>query len=228
MPKEKEDLFLTVLKSLEAHKVLKELVLLGDGCLICYRDLFGGAEAIPAPTTLDMDLLVLHPKKAMAPVDVSKLLQSMDFEEQLSYATGFSKFTREELSVEFLMPVQGDGGEKVYQVQSLSMGVQGVRNLNFTEEDLMTLPFRGLQVRVPRPEVFTLLKILSHEERRNPQKQERDLETARQLADFLMSQDDYSRLFRQAFGRLTRKQQKALIRITHDKGLPINNLLLAP
>lgn len=46
--------------------------------------------------------------------------------------------------------------------------------------------YEGFDVCVPRPELYTLFKFIVHEQRKNPAKKEKDLDTAQQMTRFLM------------------------------------------
>jgi hypothetical protein len=211
------DVFLLVLKALEQAGVLKELVLIGSWCLLLYRDHFGGSDLIPAVRTTDVDLLVLKPSKPMQAANVPKALADVGFLEEIAWATGYAKYNREGFIVEFLTPLLGDGLKQVQMVKSLMVTVQGLRHLNYREDEIITLNYQGFTVRVPRPELYTLFKFIVHEERKNPAKKEKDLATAQQMARFLMENEEGRAGLIWALSRLTKKQRQAVVRIVAEK-----------
>ncbi len=211
------DIFLLVLKALDQAGALKELVLIGSWCLLLYRKHFGTDAPIPAVRTTDMDLLVLHPKKLMPPADIPQALAAVGFLEEIAWATGYCKYRREEFVVEFLAPLRGDGRNQVEHVTPLNITVQGLRHLGYREEELMSIVYQGFTLRVPRPELYTLFKFIVHEQRKNPAKKEKDLQTAQQMTYFLMDREEGRVGMAWAFNRLTRKEQKAILRITANK-----------
>lgn len=218
------DVFLSVLKTLEDAGVLKELVLIGSWCLLLYRQHFGGSDLIPAVRTTDVDLLVLRPGKPMREADVPKALANVGFLEEIAWATGYAKYNREGFVVEFLSPLRGDGGEQVQTVKPLKITVQGLRHLNYQEDELLTLSYQGYAVRVPRPELYTLFKFIVHEERKKPAKREKDLDTAQQMARFLMESEEGRAGLLWALSRLTKKQRQAVLRIVADKAPLLSGL----
>lgn len=218
------DVFLLVLKALEEAGVLKELVLIGSWCLLLYRQHFGGSDLIPAVRTTDVDLLVLRPGKPMREADVPKALANVGFLEEIAWATGYAKYNREGFVVEFLSPLRGDGGEQVQTVKPLKITVQGLRHLNYQEDELLTLSYQGFAVRVPRPELYTLFKFIVHEERKKPAKKEKDLDTAQQMTRFLMESEDGRAGLLWALSRLTKKQRQAVLRIVADKAPLLSGL----
>ena len=220
------DVFLLVLKALEEAGVLKELVLIGSWCLLLYRHHFGGTDLIPAVRTTDVDLLVLRPSKPMKEADVPQALAKIGFLEDIAWSTGYAKYNREGFVVEFLSPLRGDGMEQVQTVKPLNITVQGLRHLNYQDDELMTLNYQGFSVRVQRPELYTLFKFIVHEERRNPAKKEKDLDTAQQMARYLMESEDGRAGLLWALSRLTKKQRQAVVRITADKAPLLSRLFL--
>ncbi len=211
------DIFLLVLKALNEAGALNELVLIGSWCLLLYRQHFNNNDLIPAVRTTDIDLLVPRPSKPMREVDIPKVLASVGFLEQVAWITGYCKFNREGFVVEFLTPLRGSVEEQVTLVKPLKITAQGLRHLNYQEDELMTLYYHGFAVRVPRPELYTLFKFIVHEERKNPAKKEKDLDTAQQLARFLMESESGRAGLLWAFSRLTKKERQAVLRIVIDK-----------
>jgi hypothetical protein len=218
------DVFLLVLKALEDAGVLKEFVLVGSWCLLLYRQHFGGSDLIPAVRTTDVDLLLLRPSKHMKETDVPKALAGAGFLEQLGLLNGYSKFNREGFIVEFLAPLRGDGQEMIQKVKPLRITVQGLRHLNYQAEELITLNYHGVAVRVPRPELYTLFKFIVHEERKNPVKMEKDLATAQQMAIFLMESEEGRAGLKWALSRLTKGQRLTVLRIVAEKAPQLGRL----
>ncbi len=73
MPEKNEELFLTILKTLEDNGVLQDMVLVGSWCMLFYKQIFKDNPLLPAVKTMDMDLLVPRPRNRRKPVDVSAL-----------------------------------------------------------------------------------------------------------------------------------------------------------
>jgi hypothetical protein len=211
------DVFEEVIGAFAKAGVLGEMVLIGSWCLLLYKHHFGKEAVIPAVRTTDMDILVLNPKKRMPKVSVSGVLTGMGFHEDVAWATGYRKYNREGFVVEFLMPLRGDGAEQVLTVEPLSITVQGLRYLNYQPEELMLLDYKGLSIRAPRPELYTLYKFIVHAERKNPLKRDKDLQTAQQMARFLMDKPETLEGLKWAYSRLSKKEQRKLMAIVQDK-----------
>ena len=221
------DLFLSVLRALHEAGALEELVLIGSWCLLFYKEHFNGSPLIPAVRTSDVDLLVPWPKRVRRTVDVPAALEGLGFMQTTSFLTGYTKFQLGELVVEFLMPLRGDGQEQVIKVKPLGITTQGLRHLDYREDEIVPMQYGDFTVRVPRPELYTLFKFIVHAERKNPAKQAKDLATAQQLSDFLLKSEEGQAGLLWAYSRLTKKQQKALLGIVKDKD-PLLHLHLTP
>lgn len=212
-----QDLFLSVLRVLEEAGALGELVLIGSWCLVFYKEYFGGSPHIPGVRTTDVDLLVPWPKRVRLKADVPSALANIGFMETTSFVTGYTKFERGELMVEFLMPLRGDGREQVITVKPLGITTQGLRHLDYRDDEIVSMTYRGVTVRVPRPELYTLFKYIVHAERKNPAKQAKDLATAQRLSDFFLKNEEGKKGLCWAYSRLTKKQQGSLLAIVKEK-----------
>jgi hypothetical protein len=212
-----EDMFLKVLGGLKQSGALNELVLVGSWCLLLYREYFDKSPFIPAVRTTDMDLLVPRPRKENPKYDVNKMLQEMGFEVEYSNATGYSKYRYGQFSVEFLMPLRGKGDKQIERSKSFGVMVEGLRFLDFSPLELTTMTYGGYQIRLPKPETYTLYKLLIHERRENQDKANKDLVTAQQLGSFLLEKDAPRFEFINRFNAMQKNQQKSLMRITKEK-----------
>lgn len=227
MPEQNEELFLSILKKFQDAGVLNEVVLIGSWCLLFYKELFkNNAAMVPAVRTVDMDLLVLRPRNVKQKVDVTKMLEEMGFEVKF-HPSGYYKYIREDFTVEFLMPLYGSGDVDVEEVKSLNITVQGLRHLDYKQEELITLTYKGCRVRLPRPEIYTLKKFLIHEKRVNELKKEKDLRTAQEMSELLLSHEENKLNLKAAFEKFSKKQKKNLIRITKEKAIEVHNLFAA-
>jgi hypothetical protein len=215
-PELDQDEFLSILRALHEAGVLGELVLIGSWCLLLYKERFA-SPLIPSVRTSDVDLLVPWPKRVKKQANVPAALASLGFMAVTSFTDGYTKFARGDLVVEFLMPLRGDGREQILNVKSLGITTQGLRHLNYQDDELLPMQYGGFVVRVPRPELYTLFKFIVHTERKNPVKKAKDLLTAQQMADFLMLSEEGRQSLTWAFSRLMKKQQKILLSVVKDK-----------
>ena len=210
------DLFVSVLQALDTAGALGELVLIGSWCLLFYKEHFEGSPLIPAVRTSDVDLLVPWPQRVKRKADVPSVLEGLGFMSTTSFLTGYTKFQRGDLVVEFLMPLRGDGRDQVVKVERLGITTQGLRHLNYREDEIVPMRYGGFTIRVPRPELYTLFKYIVHAERKNPAKKVKDLSTAQRMSDFLMKSETGLQGLTWAFSRLMKKQQKALLGIVKE------------
>lgn len=83
-------------------------------------------------------------KYALQMADVPAVLASLGFMETTSFLTGYTKFERGDLAVEFLMPLRGDGREQVVTVKPLKITTQGVRYPDYQDDELVPMRLRRL------------------------------------------------------------------------------------
>ena len=102
-------LFDRVLIELDKAGVLTEMMLIGSWVLSVYREYFHNAPEIPLLRTADIDFLISNPPKIKHVGDVSKILNKLGFEREVSVIGEFSKFVHPELEVEFIIPEIGRG-----------------------------------------------------------------------------------------------------------------------
>lgn len=225
MENRQSELFTSVLQAFHKHGALREMVLIGSWCQLFYQDLFFQGKFVPSIRTKDIDLLVLRPRKVSVKVDVSSLLNELGFETQFSNTSGYMKYTHEDFTVEFLMPLRGSGDKDVEKVKSLGIMVQGLRYLDFSKEELMTASHKGCEVTLPIPESFMLLKFMIHEERKNPEKKEKDLASAQDLGTMIAGDKAHRERLKQVFERMNKKHRKRLLRITKETALDVYEIL---
>ena len=79
-------------------------MLIGSWCLPFYREHFTGTVYSPMIKTRDMDLLIPHPGKVRASVDIPELLKDLGFAVSFSGSKGYIKLDHADLYIEFLSP----------------------------------------------------------------------------------------------------------------------------
>jgi hypothetical protein len=222
---ENSALFERVLNALNAEGVLDELVLLGSWCLAVYSENYGGSPEIPLLRTLDVDFLVPNPIRTKKKADIPELLKELGFDVVYSVVSGYSKFVHPELEIEFLTPEVGRGRSTPYKVTALKITAQGLRYVGLADQYAVEMHYRGIKVRVPHPAAFVLLKLLTSEKRKKLTKKERDVSTAVQLAEFILSTPAQTDKFREIWSSLPQKWRSTVLRIADRVDSPLSTLL---
>lgn len=193
-------------RSLEGAGVLDHVVLIGSWCLLAYKQYFTGVPFEPGIRTRDIDLLVPTPLRLTQPVDIGQVLGPLGFVLRRGGDKGYMQFVHAELMLEFIVPERGRGSEKPYDLRALGINAQPLRYMDFLCKDVLQLPFGGLDVSVPHPARFALLKLIVSGRRQKPVKRENDLRQAEQVIRALVVSGQQKKL-REVFAVMPKKWQ---------------------
>ena len=181
------DIFFKLLHKFERAGVLDQVMLIGSWCLSFYRSTLGKAGKLPVLRTLDADFLIPSQRSLKREVDIPALLKEMGFVQTFYRSSGWVVYDHPELRVEFLIPETGRGRDSAHEVKKLHVNAQGLRYLNLLADHPRELFYEGLSVRVPEPAAFALQKLIISQRRQDKLKQQRDLDTAVALLDYVFS-----------------------------------------
>jgi hypothetical protein len=211
---EKEnDLFLTILIRLDKEEFLRDIILIGGWCPLVYKEYFGNPVEISMQRTADLDLLVPNPPRIHKDVDVSLILEELGFDRKVSLLDGYEKYVQPDLEVEFLTPERGRGRGKPYTIDKLHINAQGLRYLDLIQSHAMKTSYNGISINVPEPTAYVLHKFIVSDRRKKPFKREKDIETARQLGEYLLDQEKQRNKMRDIYLSIPEKWKKDLIKI---------------
>ena len=220
-------LFDRVLIELDKAGVLTEMMLIGSWVLSVYREYFHNAPEIPLLRTADIDFLISNPPKIKHVGDVSKILNKLGFEREVSVIGEFSKFVHPELEVEFIIPEIGRGRKSAYSIKELGISAQPLRYMNIFYDFKLITKYNNIRVCVPEPAAFKLMKFLISRKRKDKVKIEKDISTATQLADYLLQIPDQQRLFLKVFDSMPSGWHKSFKKILADHHPLLLKLLVA-
>jgi hypothetical protein len=161
--------------------VLEHVVLIGSWCLLVYKQYFTGIPFEPGIRTRDIDLLVPIPLRLKQPVDIEEMVSPLGFILSRKGAGGYMQFVHSELMLEFIVPQRGRGSEKPIDLPALGINAQPLRFMDFLCEDALRLPFGDIEVSVPHPARFALVKLIISHRRQKPIKRENDLRQAERV-----------------------------------------------
>ncbi|ACU90650.1 nucleotidyltransferase family protein [Desulfomicrobium baculatum] len=150
------------------------LQIIGSWCFIIYQNNFG-VEFYPE-RTLDIDMAVNVPYKGK-PVDLSKILKSMGFDEQFDYQSNSVRYRCNDFVVEFLQYQQGDGTKRKSgnDTQDLGITTQALPYLNILLSNPTILTARDLgRVCVPSMPAFVVHKLIVADCRKDAAKKIKD------------------------------------------------------
>jgi hypothetical protein len=211
---EKEnDLFFIILTRLEKEEVLQDIILIGGWCPLVYKEYFGNPVEISMQRTSDLDFLVPNPPRIHKDVDVSLILKGLGFDKKMSLLDGYEKYVHPDLEVEFLTPEKGRGRDKPYTIDKLHINAQGLRYLDLVQAHILKTSYNGVSINVPEPAAYVLHKFIVSDRRKKSFKREKDIETARQLGEYLLDHKDQRRRMQDIYSSMPGKWKRDLIRI---------------
>lgn len=211
---EKEhDLFLVILAKLDKEEVLQDIILIGGWCPLVYKEYFGNPVEISMQRTADLDFLIPNPPRIHKDVDVSLILEGLGFDKKLSLLDGYEKYVHPDLEVEFLTPEKGRGRDKPYTIDKLHINAQGLRYLDLIQSYIMKTVYNGISINVPEPTAYVLHKFIVSGRRKKSFKREKDIETARQLGEYLLEQEKQRKRMHEIYVDMADKWKRDLMRI---------------
>jgi hypothetical protein len=149
------DLFFAVLTRLDEEEVLQDIVLIGGWCPLVYKEYFGKPLEISIQRTTDLDFMVPNPPCIHKEVDVSRILEELGFDRNISMLDGYVKYVHPDLEVEFLTPERGKGRDKPYTIDKLHVNAQGLRYLDLLQGHVMRASYCGISINVPEPAAYS-------------------------------------------------------------------------
>jgi len=214
---EKEhNLFLKILTNLDKKDVLRDIMLIGGWCPLVYREYFGNPVEISAQRTADLDILVPNPPRLRKDVDVSLILDELGFDRKVSLLGGYEKYVHPDLEVEFLTPEKGRGKEKPYAIEKLHINAMGLRYLDLLQSHRMKTSYKNILINVPEPTAYILHKFIVSSKRNKLFKKEKDIETARQLGEYLVDKADQRKKMQQIYLKMPDKWRKDLLKVVKE------------
>jgi len=188
--KDNIDLFHKMLIEFHAKGILNDVILIGSWVLPIYRHFFSNTPEIPILRTADVDFLIPNPPRISTKIDIPMILKEYDFEIQFSLLGNYTKFVHPDLEIEFFIPELGRSKSKAVIIKEFNITAQPLRYLHIVQNHILTVNYNDISIRVPEPAVFTLLKFLLTIKRKNDDKIKKDLKTAIELANFLLTKPE--------------------------------------
>ena len=183
---------------------------------------------ISAQRTADLDILVPNPPRIHKEIDVSLILNKLGFDRQVSPLDGYEKYVHPDLDVEFLTPERGRGREKPYTIDKLHVNAQGLRYLDLIQSHVMEISFRRILLNVPEPAAYVLHKFIVSGRRNKTFKREKDIETARQIGEYLLEHENQRKKMREIYLGMPEKWKKDLMKIVRGASEKIYAFLNSP
>jgi hypothetical protein len=211
---EKFDLLLAVLRDLQAADILRHFVLVGSWCQEFYRHMYGNPIEIPVARTVDADMLIPRWLSKQKQVDITKIMAKNDFAIEVEYTSGLYKFTHPLLKVEFLTDPGAKPGQEVFKFKQLGITAQELRYMTIALSYKQTITYEDLRLNIPEAEAFALHKLIVCRLRKNPEKAQKDAETAKGMLLFFAGKQHHIDRIHEIYKSLPRGWKKRV-----DEGL---------
>ena len=196
--------------------IFSDLILIGSWALPIYRYYFENSPEIPVLRTTEVDFLIGNPPKIKNQADIPKILKEYNFEEKYSIISNYSKFIHPDLEIEFLIPEIGRGSNISHLIKELNITAQPLRYLYIIQKYVLLVKYYDIEVRVPEPSVFTLLKFLLTIKRKNENKISKDIKTAIELSEFLLTKPEQIIKLNKVYDNMPKSWHKKLIPIIEE------------
>ncbi len=212
--------FWNIIEILDKNKLLQHLVLIGSWVEYIYKESGLLKDFNASLRTRDVDFLIRNIRKPDPPVNIFKLLSAEGYNADLSDG-GYVKFYKEpSLEIEFLATEKGKGKVALYRT-NMGIDVEGLRELNFINENAIDVKIRDHKIFIPTPEAYVLHKIIINHER-NSIKREKDMRSIELIIDeYFQANSELNKRFMFLLKGMTKKQQE----IVKDY-IIINNITL--
>lgn len=171
---------------------------------------------------------VPNPPRIHKEIDVSLILNKLGFDRKVSPLDGYEKYVHPDLEVEFLTPERGRGRERPYTIDKLHVNAQGLRYLDLIQSHVMETSFRRILLNVPEPAAYVLHKFIVSDRRKKTFKKEKDIETARQIGEYLLEHENQRKKMREIYLGMPAKWKKDLMKIVKGASEKIYAFLDSP
>ncbi len=167
-----------------------------------------------------MDLLIPNPRNLKGKIDIAHQLKDLGFILGFTGSQGFIRLEHPELIVEFLVPQKGQPSRKPYSLPQLGLNAQALLYLDYLASNMITANVGPVYVNLPHPANFALHKLLIMDKRPNPEKREKDKDSAIRIMKALIHSrkgNDLKKSFQNMPQKWQSKVKKQLINISDQE-----------
>ncbi len=205
-----------ILKRLDKEGVLDHFTLVGSWCVYFYRDYFKSRAYVSTIWTRDLDIAVPRPVRLEKKLNMVKLFEEYGFIPEYKGEHGYLRLNHPELIVEFLVNEKGKGMEGPFKIPELNINAQPLRYIEYLIISSIRLKSRNLWLRLPHPAAYALHKFLIMDRRRNKEKSEKDLESAKRVFDAIIKKKEQKMIYKYLM-LMHEKWQKKVISNLREK-----------
>lgn len=211
MEKNQYDLCLEVLRRLNSHNLLDDIILIGSWCIPFYKDYFSEVNYNPDIKTRDVDFLIPNPQRIRNNVNIPDLIKDLGFVIGYKGRKGYIKLEHSDLIIEFLSLERGKGTDKPIEIPKLGINAVALRFLSFLSANTIKAKVEDFYVTLPHPANFALHKLIIFQRRYKQDKAIKDRNAAIEILKALINKDE-ANVIKKVFHSVPLKWQKKIIK----------------
>ncbi|MEW6110285.1 MAG: GSU2403 family nucleotidyltransferase fold protein [Nitrospirota bacterium] len=171
-----------LLKAFYSAGFFEESMLIGSWVMPLYHEVFGISYVL---RTLDIDFAVKFASHSKTPkADIEKIITDLGYLPVISQS-GIRKFTRENLTVEFVAHRKGGRDDEVVSVRQWNITAAPLPFIDLLLSFPFIADFGDFKIRAPLPEAFFVHKLITSQRRFGESKKDKDLEQCSVIAGHL-------------------------------------------
>lgn len=204
----------------------EHVVLIGSWAEYFYTDIFASGFT-PEIRTRDVDFMYRNLNIPKEKLPLISSLREIGFIYNEDPLTGIARFYKEGLiELEFLTMVQGSGENNIYNIRSLDIKAEGLREINIIAGSSFEYWKNGLLILLPEPAVYIVQKILTNPTRKPEYKKEKDIRSVKNILKFVEKEDYHRSKLAEVMSSLTKKQIAILKQVCEANHIEFKTLPL--
>jgi len=181
MDARQESAFWKTIEIFDKTGLLPYIMIIGSWAEYVYTYYFK-TDFVPNLRTRDVDFLYGNIRKPNSKINITDALIQGGYRYMINPLSGAGKFIKEDLlEIEFLTRVQGSGSQHIYEIPSIGIKAEGLRDVNMLGDYPLELSCRNFNVIIPEPAAYILQKIIVNPHRMPVHKREKDIDAVRVL-----------------------------------------------
>lgn len=157
--------------------------------------------------TMDIDFLIKNIRMPRERINVREILEEQEYVASTDAFNGITKFFKNgEIEVEFIVKEMGKGQIEPYDVQSLGIKAEGLRNMDILSDNAEELYINGYYINVPIPQAYILHKMVISEKR--GKKKDKDLQSVMAVLEEIQKSEPETDKFKLVYNKLSQKQRQ--------------------
>ncbi len=205
---ENEQQLKNILLVLQKEGFLDNTILIGSWCLLFYKHIFENFS--PTIRTSDIDFYVPNVKSINEKDNLVKSLKMINFDPAYDVVTNKTIFISPGgFEIEFLTRLNRNNSPCV-ELGNTKIYAESISYLEIYSANYIEVNYDGVLIKVTSPASYILQKLLINQ-RRTPDKQEKDIESIKNVLSYIFASKKYAGELKELFESLPKKWKKKII-----------------